>query len=112
MDWHIIRASVTLVSGTLHVRRLFLAILSISFFWAMGAVLAAQFPPLVKNSLGSDQTVATLFLAIFSIGVAIGSVLVNWLLKNKVSARFSPVSALASWDCSCSTCSGVCAPGR
>jgi MFS family permease len=95
MDWHIIRASITLVSATLHVRRLFLAILSISFFWAMGAVLAAQFPPLVKNSLGSDQTVATLFLAIFSVGVAIGSVAVNRLLKGEVSARYSPVSALA-----------------
>lgn len=95
MDWHIIRASVTLVSATLHVRRLFLAILSISFFWAMGAVLAAQFPPLVKNSLGSDQTVATLFLAVFSVGVAIGSVLVNWLLKGKVAARYAPASALA-----------------
>ena len=95
MDWHIVRASITLVSATLHVRRLFLAILSISFFWAMGAVLAAQFPPLVKNSLGSDQTVATLFLAIFSIGVAIGSIAVNRLLKGHVSARYSPISALA-----------------
>jgi MFS family permease len=95
MDWHIIRASVTLVSATLHVRRLFLAILAISFFWAMGAVLAAQFVPLVKNSLGSDQTVATLFLATFSIGIAIGSVAVNRLLKGEVSAKFSPASALA-----------------
>jgi MFS family permease len=95
MDWHIVRASITLVSATLHVRRLFLAILSISFFWAMGAVLAAQFPPLVKNSLGSDQTVATLFLGIFSVGVAIGSVAVNRLLKGEVSARYSPASALA-----------------
>jgi MFS family permease len=95
MDWHIIRASITLVSATLHVRRLYLAILAISFFWAMGAVLAAQFPPLVKNSLSSDQTVATLFLGTFSIGIAIGSVAVNRLLKGKVSARFSPASALA-----------------
>jgi MFS family permease len=95
MDWHIIRASIALVSATMHVRRLFLAILAISFFWAMGAVLAAQFVPLVKNSLGSDQTVATLFLATFSIGVAIGSVAVNRLLKGQVSARFSPASALA-----------------
>jgi hypothetical protein len=94
MDWHIIRASVKLVSATLHVRRLFLAILAISFFWAMGAVLAAQFPPLVKNSLGSDQTVATVFLAVFSIGVAIGSVFVNWLLKGQVSAKFAPGAAL------------------
>ena len=94
MDWHIVRASISLVNATLHIPRLFLAILAISFFWAMGAVLAAQFPPLVKNSLGSDQQVATLFLAIFSIGVAIGSVAVNRLLKGHVSARYSPASAL------------------
>ena len=95
VDWHIVRASIRLVSATLHVRRLFLAIVCISFFWAMGAVLAAQFPPLVKNALGSDQTVATLFLAVFSVGVAIGSVLVNWLLKGQVAARYSPAAALA-----------------
>jgi MFS family permease len=53
MDWHILRASVTLVKATMHIPRLFLAIMAISFFWAMGAVLAAQFPPLVKNALGS-----------------------------------------------------------
>ena len=95
IDWHIVRASIALVSGTMHIRRLFLAIASISFFWSIGAVLAAQFPPLVKNSLGSDQTVATLFLAVFSVGVAIGSVAVNWLLKGHASARYSPASALA-----------------
>ncbi len=94
MDWHIIRASVTLVSATLHIPRLFLAILSISFFWAMGAVLAAQFPPLVKNVLYADQSVATLFLAVFSIGVAIGSVAINRLLAGEVSAKYAPASAL------------------
>jgi MFS family permease len=94
MDWHILRASITLVSGTLHIPRLFLAILSISFFWAMGAVLAAQFPPLVKNVLSADQSVATLFLAVFSVGVAVGSVAINRLLAGQVAARFAPVSAL------------------
>jgi hypothetical protein len=95
MDWHIIRASVTLVNGTMHIRRLFLAICSISFFWAMGAILAAQFPPLVKNVLHSNQGVATLFLAIFSVGVALGSVLINRLLKGRVAAIYSPPSAIA-----------------
>jgi MFS family permease len=94
MDWHIVRASITLVSGTLHIPRLFLAILSISFFWAMGAVLAAQFPPLVKNVLSADQSVATLFLAVFSVGVAVGSVAINRLLAGEVAAKFAPVSAL------------------
>ncbi len=94
MDWHIVRASIRLVSATMHIPRLFLAILAISFFWAMGAVLAAQFPPLVKNALGADQTVATLFLATFSVGVAVGSIAVNRLLRGEVSARYSPASAL------------------
>ena len=94
MDWHIIRASIRLVSATLHIPRLFLAILSISFFWAMGAVLAAQFPPLVKNVLFADQSVATLFLSVFSVGVAVGSVAINRMLKGEVSAKYAPQSAL------------------
>lgn len=95
MDWHIIRASVTLVRGTLHVRKLYLAILAISFFWAMGTVLVAEFPALVKDQLAADPGVATLFLAIFSIGVAIGSVAVNRLLRGRVAARFAPASVIA-----------------
>jgi MFS family permease len=94
-DWHILRASINLVSSTMHIRRLYMAIMAISFFWSIGTLLAAQFPPLVKNALGGDQTVATLFMAIFSIGIAIGSIAVNRLLDGKVSARYSPISALA-----------------
>jgi hypothetical protein len=78
-DWHIIRASIRLVNETMHIPRLFLAILAISFFWTIGAVLIIIFPPLVKNVLGADEQVASLFIAIFSIGIAIGSVLINRL---------------------------------
>jgi len=94
-NWHIIHASIELVSATLHIRRLFLAILSISFFWTIGAVLIIIFPPLVKNVLGADEQVASMFIAIFSIGIAIGSVLINRLLKSQVSARFAPASVIA-----------------
>jgi MFS family permease len=94
-NWHIIRASVDLVSATMHIPRLFLAICSISFFWTIGAVLIIIFPPLVKNVLGANEQVASLFIAIFSIGIAIGSVLINRLLKSEVSARFAPPSVLA-----------------
>jgi MFS family permease len=94
-NWHIIRASIELVSGTMHIRRLFLAILSISFFWTIGAVLIIIFPPLVKNVLGANEQVASLFIGIFSIGIAIGSVLINRLLKSQVSARYAPASVVA-----------------
>lgn len=94
IDHNIFRSSWQIVNGTMHIPRLFLAIVSISFFWAIGAILAAQFPPLVKNALGGDSTVATMFTAIFSIGVAIGSIVVNRLLKGHVSARYSPGSVI------------------
>nr|MDP9414280.1 MFS transporter [Pseudomonadota bacterium] len=51
--------------------------------------------PLVKNVLHANEEVATLFLAIFSVGVAIGSVLINRLLAGRVLARYAPASAIA-----------------
>ncbi|MFT8736647.1 MAG: MFS transporter [Zymomonas mobilis] len=95
IDHHIFRASFRLISATMHIPRLFLAICSISFFWAIGSVLIIQFPPLVKNLFYADKQVASLFLAIFSVGVAIGSLLINRLLCGKVSARYAPGSVLA-----------------
>jgi MFS family permease len=94
LDLNVFTASVRLVKATLKIRRLFLAIVAISFFWTIGAVLFIQFPALVKNALTSDKAVASVFLAIFSIGVAIGSVAVNRLLKGEVSARYSAASVI------------------
>ena len=95
LDFHVVRSSIALVRNTSHDRRVFLAIMAISFFWTIGAVLFIQFPPLAKNVLTASKEVASLFLVIFSIGVAIGSVSVNALLKGTVSARYSPVSVIA-----------------
>lgn len=94
IDLNVFRSSVRLINATLHIPRLFLAIVAISFFWTIGAVLFIQFPPLVKNVLSADREVASLFLAIFSVGVAIGSVAVNRLLKGQVSARWAAPSVI------------------
>ena len=94
VDLHVVRASVRLVSETLHVPRLFLAILAISCFWMQAAILGTLFVPLVKNVLGADQEVATLFLAVFSVGVGTGSIAVNRLLGGTVSARYAPAAAI------------------
>ncbi len=95
LDYHLLRASWDLVRNTSHDRRVFLAVMAISFFWTIGTVLFVQFPPLAKNVLSASKEVASLFLVIFSIGVAIGSMSVNALLKGTVSARYSPASVLA-----------------
>jgi MFS family permease len=84
-----------LISSTMHVPRLFLAICAISFFWTIGAVLIIIFPPLVKNVLTTTQEVASLFTATLSIGIAIGSVVINSLLKGNISAKYGPASVIA-----------------
>jgi predicted MFS family arabinose efflux permease len=94
LDFHFVRSSIRLVRNTMHDRRVFLAIMAISFFWTIGAVLFIQFPPLAKNVLHASKEVASLFLVIFSVGVAIGSMSINALLKGSVSARHSPLSVL------------------
>lgn len=95
LDFHPLRASWKLVADTMHIPRLFLAICAISFFWTIGSVLVVIFPPLVKNVLTANASVASLVLAIFSVGVAIGSVVINLMLRGQISARYSPMSVIA-----------------
>lgn len=72
-----------------------LSILGISWFFAIGAVLVSEFLPLVSGNLGGREDVVTLFLIVFSVAIALGSMLVNKLLRGEVSARYVPISALA-----------------
>ncbi|MES2338167.1 MAG: MFS transporter [Pseudomonadota bacterium] len=94
INYNPVTASWRLIAATMHIRRLFLAILAISFFWTIGSVLIVIFPPLVKHVLTADARVASLMTAIFSVGVAIGSVAINAMLRGKISARYSPASVL------------------
>jgi len=95
LDWNLLRASIKLVKNTMHDREVYYAILAISFFWTIGAVLFIQFPPLAKNTIMASKEVAMLFLVVFSVGVAVGSVSINALLKGTVSARYAPQSVIA-----------------
>jgi Major Facilitator Superfamily len=94
VDYNPWRSSITLIRQTMQHREVYFAILAISFFWTIGAVLFIQFPPLAKNVLMASKEVASLFLVVFSIGIAIGSVAINALLRGTVSARYAPASVL------------------
>jgi len=95
LDWNVWRASSQLIRSISHDQQIFYSIIAISFFWTIGAVLTIQFPPLAKNTLMASKEVASLFLAVFSVGIAIGSVSINALLKGEVSARFATASVIS-----------------
>ncbi|MDR2851659.1 MAG: MFS transporter [Burkholderiaceae bacterium] len=63
-------------------RSVFLSVLGISWFWLYGAVLLAQFPVYTKTVLGGDESMVTLLLAMFCVGIGVGS-----LLCEKLSHR-------------------------
>jgi len=68
--------------------------LGISWFWLAGAIYLSQFPSYVRFTLGAEEAVVTLFLTLFSLGIALGSMLCNRLLDGEASARCAPWGAL------------------
>lgn len=75
-------------------RNIFLCILAISWSWFIGATYLTQVPAFVKNYLGYHESVVTLILVIFSIGIGIGSLLCNRMLKGQVEVTYVPLSAI------------------
>lgn len=75
-------------------RGVFLAILAISWFWLYGALFLAQFPAYAKNVLGGDESSVTLLLAVFTVGIGVGSALCERLSGRQVELGLVPLGAL------------------
>jgi MFS family permease len=78
-------------------RSVFLSILAISWFWLYGAILLAQFPVYTKNVLGGDENGVTLLLAVFCVGIGVGSLLCDKLTHRRgkpVEPGLVPIGAL------------------
>ena len=73
---------------------LLLPILAISWFWLFGATIVSGLPVFAKDVLFANEQVVTLMLALFAVGVGLGSVLAERLLHGDVSARFVPLAGL------------------
>jgi acyl-[acyl-carrier-protein]-phospholipid O-acyltransferase / long-chain-fatty-acid--[acyl-carrier-protein] ligase len=72
----------------------FQAILGISWFWFLGVVFVTQMQLFTNGSLHGTPAVASLIFAVFSIGIALGSVFCNKLLNGAISVKYVPISAL------------------
>jgi hypothetical protein len=75
-------------------RTVFLAVLGISWFWLYGALFLSQLPNYTKLFLGGNETVVTLLLTVFSLGVGIGSLLCERLSGRKVEIGLVPLGSI------------------
>lgn len=94
MDYNFLKETWVIVSHAKQNREVFLSILGISWFWLVGAAFLAQFPTYSKDIIGGNEQLVTLFLSVFTIGVGIGSLLCNQLLKGEVEATFVPLGII------------------
>lgn len=92
--WNFIAATGRLIIEARREPTRFRSILGISWFWLVGATYLSQFPTYVHDYLGAHEGVVTLFLTVFSIGVAAGSLLGSRILKGRISAQITPWGAL------------------
>ncbi|MEN9452581.1 MAG: hypothetical protein RLZZ369_1640 [Pseudomonadota bacterium] len=72
----------------------FRSLLGISWMWFFGAVFLSQFPSFARDVLGGDEQVASLLLVVFSVGIAIGSLLCETFSHRHVEIGLVPIGAV------------------
>ena len=70
------------------------SVLGVSWFWFFGSIFIAQLPVYTTKYLGGDGSVISLTLALFSVGIGLGSLLCEWLSRRTVEIGLVPLGAL------------------
>jgi len=94
IDWNLWRESLAvwrLTRKQLAVRN---SVLGVSWFWFTGTVLTGNLPVYAETYLGGSQTLYVFALAVFSIGVGVGSLLCEKLSGRTVEIGLVPLGAL------------------
>ena len=80
-------------------KTIFRCILGATWFWMIGAFVVVQIYPLSGNVLNVANTVITFFLILFSLGVALGSIICGHLMKGYIHTTYTPISTLLMGVC-------------
>ncbi|MDQ0649810.1 MFS transporter [Pseudomonas cedrina] len=91
LNWNIFSQSwATLRLGLGQTPAVSRSIVGNSWFWFVGAIYLTQIPAYAKEWLYGDETVVTLILTVFSVGIALGSMLCERLSGRKVEIGLVP----------------------
>ncbi|MCF5027201.1 MFS transporter [Pseudomonas lurida] len=91
LNWNIFSESwATLRLGLGQTPAVSRSIVGNSWFWFVGAIYLTQIPAYAKEWLYGDETVVTLILTVFSVGIALGSMLCEKLSGRKVEIGLVP----------------------
>ena len=94
IDWHPIRPTWQLIVLSAEIRSVLLSILGISWFWLFGSAFLSLFPPYTSDTLGATEGLATVFLALFSVGIGVGSMLCERLSRERLELGLVPIGSI------------------
>ena len=94
LNWNVPVATWQIVREAAGNRVVFNAILGISWFWLYGALFLAQLPIYTQQVLGGSQSVVTLLLVTFSVGIGIGSLACEKLSGGVVELGLVPFGSI------------------
>lgn len=81
------------VSGLLSQKRdIVLSVLGCGWFYFLGGTFLSQMPNFVHDTLQAKPIILTLFLVLFSVGIAAGGFINTRLLKGRIEAVYVPLS--------------------
>jgi len=80
--------------ATRKVRSVFLSVLGISWFWFMGAALLSVLPAYTRDVLHGSEHVVTAFLAVFCVGIAVGSLASERLGRQRIELGLVPIGSI------------------
>jgi 1-acyl-sn-glycerol-3-phosphate acyltransferase len=75
-------------------KAVFNSILGISWFWFLGAVILSLLPTITKNIVNGNEHIVTLFLASFTVGIALGAVICEKLSYETVEIGLVPFGSI------------------
>ena len=93
VDWNVLRESLKIWRLTRRQLAVRNAVLGVSWFWFIGTVLTAQLPVYAEANLGGTQSLYIFALALFSVGVGIGSISCEKLSGRTVEIGLVPLGA-------------------
>ena len=94
INWNPLTESWANLQFTRSNRTVFLSVLGVSWFWFYGATLLTLLPNYCREVLGGNEQVATVMLAVFSVGVGSGSLLCERLSGHKVEIGLVPFGSI------------------
>lgn len=94
LNYNLFSESIDIIKQSASRKLVFQSILGISWFWFIGAAFLAEIPMLCRDIFCANENVANMFLAIFSIGVGVGSFWCSKLFYNEITAKYVPITAI------------------